>query len=285
MSVHAHPDDESSKGAGTVAKYRDAGVHTILVCCTGGEEGDILNPAMDREDIRANLPAIRSIELSKAAGIIGYDIVERLGYRDSGMAGTPPNEHPDSFAQAKEEEAVGKLVKLIREHRPHVIITYDDEQELYPHPDHLRTHDISVLAYEAASDGSRYPEAGEPWAPSKLYYSWQSHRRMMAMIDAVSESMQDMTEEQREMMEKWKAAPSKDHRITTRIDVADYGQVRMDALRAHATQIDPNSPIWFVNNPETDRDLNGIDDYVLAQSSVQTTLPETDLFAGLEGAK
>ena len=100
LCVHAHPDDESSKGAGTVAKYHSEGTHCVLVCCTGGEEGDVLNPAMDKPEVRADLAAIRARELRRAASIIGYDEVVMLGYRDSGMPGSEANERPESFARA-----------------------------------------------------------------------------------------------------------------------------------------------------------------------------------------
>src|SRR4051795_6958614 len=109
LTVHAHPDDESSKGASSVAKYHAEGVHTVLVCCTGGEEGDILNPAMDRPEVRENLHQIRMEELARATEIIGYHETVMLGYRDSGMAGAESNANPDCFACAPEEEAVGRL--------------------------------------------------------------------------------------------------------------------------------------------------------------------------------
>jgi mycothiol S-conjugate amidase len=93
LTIHAHPDDESSKGAGTVAKYHAEGVRTVLVCCTDGAAGDILNPAMDREDVKADLPKVREQELERAAAIIGYDEVVMLGYRDSGMPDSDHNHH------------------------------------------------------------------------------------------------------------------------------------------------------------------------------------------------
>src|SRR5437588_598422 len=114
LSVHAHPDDEASKGAGTVHRYHDEGVHTVLVCCTGGEAGDILNPAMDRPEVRARLHDVRMEELRRATEIIGYDEVVMLGYRDSGMPGTPENEDPRAFARADLDEAVGLLVAGLR---------------------------------------------------------------------------------------------------------------------------------------------------------------------------
>src|SRR5215469_7805845 len=128
LCVHAHPDDEASKGAGTVARYHAEGVHTVLVTCTGGEAGDILNPAMDKEGVRDNLPEVRRGELQRAAEIIGYDEVAMLGYRDSGMPDTPANADPRSFAMAPLEEAVGRLVAVIRRTRPQIVITYPREQ-------------------------------------------------------------------------------------------------------------------------------------------------------------
>ena len=160
LTVHAHPDDEASKGPATVARYHAEGIHTVLVCCTGGEEGDILNPAMDTPEVRADLAGVRRRELEAAADVIGYDEVVMLGYRDSGMKDTPANAHPDCFAQAPLEEAVGRLVAVIRRVRPQVIVTYDDDQQGYPHPDHLRDHEISVAAFDAAGDPVAFPEAG-----------------------------------------------------------------------------------------------------------------------------
>src|SRR5918911_2321823 len=128
LTVHAHPDDEASKGAATVHRYHSEGVHTVLVCATGGEAGDILNPKMDRPEVRERLPEVRAEELAKSAEAIGYDEVVMLGYRDSGMPGTPENEDPRSFARAELDEAIGRLVAVIRRERPQVIITYGDEQ-------------------------------------------------------------------------------------------------------------------------------------------------------------
>jgi mycothiol S-conjugate amidase len=155
MTVHAHPDDEASKGPATVARYHAEGVHTVLVTCTGGEEGDILNPAMDQPGVKERIAAIRRSELEAAAAIIGYDEVVMLGYRDSGMPDSEANADPRSFAQAPLEEAVGRLVAVIRRTCPQVIVTYPREQKGYPHPDHLRVNEISELAFDAAADPSR----------------------------------------------------------------------------------------------------------------------------------
>ncbi|HEX2039513.1 MAG TPA: mycothiol conjugate amidase Mca [Acidimicrobiales bacterium] len=276
LTVHAHPDDESSKGAGTVAKYKAMGVRTVLVCCTGGEEGDILNPAMDRPDVRERLPEVRQEELARAAEVIGYDEVVMLGYRDSGMPGTPANEHPDCFACAPEDEAVGRLVAAIRRARPQVIVTYGDEQAFYPHPDHLRVHDISVKAFDAAGDPERFPEAGDPWQPLKLYYTLWSMARIRQMHAKFKELGLESPFD-----EKWLSRPDQDHRITTKVDISEYADVRREALLAHATQIDPQSPFWFGLPPEVMREIHPFDDYHLARSLVPTEPPEDDLFAGV----
>ncbi len=195
MTVHAHPDDEASKGAPTMAKYGSQGVRTVLVCCTGGEEGDVANPTMRHpgepfhevvgEEEKALLATLRPLELAKSAEIIGFHRVEMLGYRDSGMLDSPANAHPECFHMAEMDEAVGRLVKLIREERPHVLVTYNDDHSGYPHPDHVKVHEISVRAFDRAADDEWYPEFGEPWQPLKLYYSAWSRMRITAIHEAL----------------------------------------------------------------------------------------------------
>ena len=278
LTVHAHPDDESSKGAGTVAKYHAEGVHTVLVCCTGGEEGDILNPAMDKPEVRDNLGAVRMQELDQATKVIGYDEVVMLGYRDSGMPDSDANKRPESFWQADIDEAVGRLAGHIRRTQPQVIITYNEDQRGYPHPDHLRVHDISVLAFDRAGDPAWYPEAGEPWQPLKLYYTMWSRARLMA----THEKFLELGLESPFPKEWLERGPSYDDKITTQIEISDYGDVRRQALLAHATQIDPTSPFWFGLPPEVARTVHPYDDYVLARSLVPAgEFPEDDLFAGV----
>jgi mycothiol S-conjugate amidase len=279
LTVHAHPDDESSKGAGTIAKYHAEGVHTVLVCCTGGEAGDILNPTMDRPEVRDNLPAVRRRELDRAASIIGYDEVVMLGYKDSGMPETDANRDPESFAQADLDDAVGRLVAVIRRTRPQVIITYPDDQTGYPHPDHLKVHDISLPAFTAAGDPSAYPERGAAWQPQKLYYSAWSWKRTLAMHEKMVElGIESPWAERVEKMKEW---PNNDDRTTTSIDVAHFEDVRRDALLAHETQVDPNSGFWFALPPEVARTIHPFEDFILATSLVDTDLPEDDLFAGV----
>jgi mycothiol S-conjugate amidase len=278
LTVHAHPDDESSKGAGTVARYHAAGVRTVLVSCTGGEEGDILNPAMDTPEVRGNLAEVRREELDRAAKIIGYDEVVRLGYRDSGMPDTEANKRPDAFTNAPLDEAVGRLVTEIRRSRPQVIVTYPEEQSAYPHPDHLRVHEITMVAWDAAGDSDRFPEAGPAFAPLKLYYTMWPRKRMLAMHEKFLEL--GLTSP---FDDNWLARlKGDDEPVTTSIELTGFADVRGEALRAHATQVDPTSPFWFGLPPEVQRTIHPYDDYLLVRSRVGSVdVVEDDLFQGI----
>ena len=276
LSVHAHPDDEASKGASTVAKYKSDGVRSVLVTCTGGEEGDILNPAMDTPEVRARLSDVRRDELDLAARIIGYDEVVLLGYRDSGMPDSEANARPDAFANADLDEAVGRLVEIIRREQPQVILTYGDEQSHYPHPDHLRVHDISLPAFDLAGDPEYRPDLGAPFTPLKLYYSVWSRARILATHEKFVELGIESP-----FGTDWFDRESQDDRITTSVPIDDYQDVRLEALLAHATQVDPTSPFWFGLPREVSRSIHPFEDYILAESRVETELPEVDLFAGI----
>ena len=159
LHVHAHPDDESSKGAATTAKYVAEGVEVVVATCTGGERGSILNPAMDRPDVLANIAEIRRAEMDRARAILGIEQVW-LGFVDSGLPeGDPLPPLPDgSFATLDVAEASLPLIKLIRSFRPHVMTTYD-ENGGYPHPDHIMCHQISVYAFDAAADADAHPSS------------------------------------------------------------------------------------------------------------------------------
>ena len=290
VTVHAHPDDEASKGASTLARYKAEGVRTVLVCCTGGEEGDLQNPGLrepgqpfhglDAAEEKALVASMRPAELAASAEVIGFDSVVMLGFRDSGMAGDPSNEHPDCFHMADIDEATERLVRVIRSERPQVLITYGDDQRGYPHPDHLRVHDISVLAFERAGDPSWYPDAGPAFQPLKLYYSTWTKARITKVHEALlakhGESPFD---------EKWFDRPDLDHRVTTRIEVGDYMWARSGALRAHATQVDPAAAFWFGLSDAELAEIYPWEDWILARSLVGS-LPEADeerdLFAGIE---
>jgi mycothiol S-conjugate amidase len=278
LCVHAHPDDEASKGAPTVAKYVAEGNEAHLVCATGGEAGDILNPAMDKPEVIENLAAVRVEELERSVKVIGYNELIWLGYRDSGMPGTEPNKHPENFANAPLDEAVGRLVAIIRRIRPHVLVTYADDQQGYKHPDHLRVHETSVHAFDRAADPSWYPELPDPaWQVSKMYYSLWSRARMVAQHEAY-----DQIDKKSPYDENWFKRRSLDHRITTKIDISDFYGVRRDALLAHATQVDPNADFWFGLPDDIAAKAYPYEDFILARSHVGLEQPEHDLFAGIE---
>jgi mycothiol S-conjugate amidase len=280
LAVHAHPDDESSKGAATMARYAREGVDVLVATLTGGERGDILNKAMERPDIRANLPAVRRAEMARAREILGVQ-QQFLGFVDSGLPeGDPLPPLPEGcFALQPLQVAAGPLVALVREFRPHVIVTYD-ENGGYPHPDHVKSHEVAIEAFEAAADPDRYPDCGEPWQPAKLYYFATFHK---ARLTALHEEMlrRGLESPYGERLSEWVDNP--DHpplEITTRVTCADYFEVRDQALIAHATQIDPEGG-WFAVPREVQRAAWPTEDFHLARSVVDTEVPEEDLFAGV----
>jgi mycothiol S-conjugate amidase len=280
MAVHAHPDDESSKGAATMARYVDEGVDVLVVTCTGGERGSILNPALQgRPEIEANIAEIRQREMEHARSILGVQ-QHWLGFVDSGLPeGDPMPPLPAGcFALQPMEECVRRLVAEVRRFRPHVMTTYN-ENGGYPHPDHIRTHEISIAAFEAAADPDAFPDTGEPWQPLKLYYHHSFHReRTQALHDEMV--ARGLESPYAERLAEWKPDPEHDARITTRIPCAEYFPVRDRALLAHATQIDPDGA-WFACPLDVHQKAWPTEDYELARSLVDVELPEDDLFAGV----
>jgi mycothiol S-conjugate amidase len=281
LQIHAHPDDEASKGAGTTAKYAAEGVRNVLVCCTGGEAGDILNPAVDTPETRANLFDVRMAELQESVDALGYASLHMLGYHDSGMPDTETNARPDNFANAPLAEAVEKFVRMIRAERPQVIITYRDEQNFYPHPDHIRVHEISGPAFDAAGDPDAFPDAGEPWQPSKLYYvSWS-----IARVKALHQAYLDRGEESAytSWFERGFDTDRKDE-FTTLIDVGDFLHKRRESLLAHRTQVDPDGH-WMRLPDSVIREVFPWEEFTLVRSLVDNGVAEgefeDDLFAGL----
>ncbi|CAM3884124.1 mycothiol conjugate amidase Mca [Nocardioides marinus] len=279
MHVHAHPDDESSKGAASTARYVAEGAEVHVVTCTGGERGSILNPKMDRPEILANITEVRRQEMERARDILGIT-QHWLGFVDSGWPdGDPKPPLPEGcFGLAPLEESVAALVRIVRAVRPHVLTTYD-ERGGYPHPDHIRCHEVSVAAFEAAGDPDRFPEAGEPWQPAKLYYHHSFNRpRMQALHDAMQQHGLESPWEER--LKDWKPEPEWDARITTRVVCDRWFGVRDQALLAHATQIDPDG-FWFAIPRELQAEVWPTEDYELVTSHVEAPTPEDDLFAGL----
>lgn len=279
MAVHAHPDDESSKGAAAMAKYVADGVDVLVVTCTGGERGSVLNPRLDRPEILENITEIRRAEMDLAREILGVR-QSWLGFVDSGLPeGDPLPPLPEGcFAVQELDVTVGALVAQIRTFRPHVMTTYD-ENGGYPHPDHIMCHKISVAAFDAAGDPDRYPEHGTPWQPLKLYYNMGFNRaRVVAMHEAMIAA--GLESPYAEWLKNWEDREDHSDRVTTRVPAADYFEIRDHALRAHATQVDPDG-FWFRIPLEIQYAVWPTDDFELARSLVDSAIPEDDLFAGV----
>jgi mycothiol S-conjugate amidase len=278
MAVHAHPDDESSKGAAAMARYVDEGANVLVVTCTGGERGSILNPKLEGDDwVLANLTEVRRQEMAAARAILGVDQAW-LGFVDSGLPeGDPLPPLPDGcFAVQPVEVAAEPLVRLVLEFRPHVMTTYD-ENGGYPHPDHVMCHKVAVEAFDAAADPDRYPDAGETWQTLKLYYD---HTFSSARIVALHEAMlaRGLESPYARWLDSWDEGLARP--ITTRVPCSDYFEIRDKALLAHATQVDPDD-FWFAVPLEIQREVWPTEDFELARSLVDTDLPEDDLLAGV----
>lgn len=279
LAVHAHPDDESSKGAATSARYRSLGDEVMVVSCTGGERGDVQNRGLTPAEhamAERDMAGLRRLEMSRAAATL--DIAHRwLGYEDSGLPEDSEALPANCFARIPLEAAAEPLVGIIREFRPHVLVTYD-EQGGYPHPDHIRTHELSVYAREAAADPTRYPDQGSAWQISKLYYdrTFNADR-----LEKVYDELVKLKHPQRADLEELRAwMSSRQYTTTTHIDIGDFFEARDAALRCHASQVAPDDRFFFWPN-DVQRSAWPFEDYELIDSTVETTLPETDLFAGI----
>jgi mycothiol S-conjugate amidase len=280
LAVHAHPDDESSKGAATYAHYVNAGAHVLVVSCTGGERGDVQNPGLvEMAMAERDMAGLRRIEMARAKAAIGFDHLW-LGFEDSGLPENDEPLQPNCFALVPLEEATEPLVRLVREFRPHVMTTYD-ENGGYPHPDHIRTHELSMYAMEAAADAERYPDAGPAWQIQKVYYDRIfNSRRANAMYEALKErEPESPLLEELDGIRKWMR--ERPDLATSSVEVGAFFDRRDDALRAHASQVSPDSSFFFWPN-ELQREVWPWEDYQLVSSLVPTELPETDLFAGID---
>jgi N-acetyl-1-D-myo-inositol-2-amino-2-deoxy-alpha-D-glucopyranoside deacetylase len=294
MTVHAHPDDETIGTGGVMAKAMNAGHRVVLVTCTRGELGEIVVPEMDSPDNHRRLGEIRAGELERAMTRLGVTEWENLGYRDSGMMGTDGNRDPRSFWQADIDEAAGRLTWLVRRYQPDVITTYNDFGG-YGHPDHIRTHDVAVRAFERAGDPAWYPEQFEepglePWTPSKLYEQATPasvRARMEQTMTKLGRKSfwsppDDATPEQIAEMEAFVARMLvPDEMITTWVDVSgDPLQAKWDAIHEHVTQIGDDSPFMLMGFDGW-RDSWAKESYILRESRVEKAVPETDIFAGI----
>lgn len=276
LSLHAHPDDESSKAAATVARYSRAGVHCVLVTATGGEAGDILNPLMDRPEVIENLAAYRHDELVAAAAVLGYDEVVELGYRDSGMPGSDDNAREDAFANVDYDEVLGRLVTLVRRVRPDVMLGYD-AHERYPHPDHLRVHRLGLDVFTAAADAECFPGAGEPFQIRRLFAPVFSIRRVRSLHDAAIDRGFESP------FSRWIddiPLEAVDDGEMVSVEVAATLETGREALRAHRTQVDP-SGFWFSLPTEVVADVYPYEDFELLDSVGEFDGSAGDLFEGL----
>jgi N-acetyl-1-D-myo-inositol-2-amino-2-deoxy-alpha-D-glucopyranoside deacetylase len=306
MTVHAHPDDEVIGTGGTMAKAVAQGRRVVLVTCTRGEMGEIVIPELDTPENHRRLGELRAVELEHAMAALGVTEWENLGYRDSDMMGRAGNHDPRCFWQAEMDEAIGRLVFLVRTYRPDVMTTYNDFGG-YGHPDHIRTHLVAVGAFARAGDPAWYPgqlapehggtgaPVGEgglaPWTPAKLY-----EQAIPASVrNAIQERMaaigersfwsppEDATPEQLAEFEAFAAKMLvPDETITTWVDVDAHLDQRWAAFRAHATQISDENP--FIRfGAEAWREFWAREAFVRRETRVPAPDAETDLFAGLEG--
>ena len=304
MTVHAHPDDETIGTGGLMARSVRNGHRVVLISGTRGEQGEIVVPEMDTPDNHRRLGEIRMRELEEAMSVLGVTEWDNLGYRDSDMMGRPGNRDPRTFWQADLDEAIGRLVWFVRRYRPDVMTTYN-EIGGYGHPDHIRVHQTSVPAFDRAGDVAWYPEqiapefggtglpaaegGLEPWEPKKLYEQAIPASVRTAMNERLAATGQrsfwmppeDATPEQLAEYESFVAkALVPDESVTTWVDVADVLPKKWEAIQRHVTQISMDNG-FMAFGYDAWADFWSREAYILRASRVPTTLPETDVFAGL----
>jgi mycothiol S-conjugate amidase len=290
LAVHAHPDDESSKGAATTALYTSLGARVMIATLTGGEAGSILNPAMlQSPKASRDIAGLRREEMAAAVAELGAEH-RWIGFVDSGLPeGDPAVETPNGcFYRTPTTVAARPLVHLIRSFRPHVVTTYD-EAGGYPHPDHIKTHEVTVSALESAAEAGANPELGEPWQVQKVYYNqdlspkkWLTiHEQMLA--EGQESPLGEMLDRYREFNER------RDTWLSTRIPCGEHFPRRDRALLAHTTQIDPNSG-FFSDARRAAMSFWATEEFELAvdrtgRPPLDRTLDfqEWDLFAGVTG--
>ena len=270
LVVFAHPDDETFGAGSMLAKYAHEGVEVTVVCCTRGEAGEIMPESCAT---RENLGEVREAELRAAAGLLGVQTVAVLGYRDSGMAGSEDNENPAALINAPASEVVGRLVEIIRRHRPHVVVTME-EGGGYGHPDHIWTTGVTRQAFKAAGDGSAAAFRGSrPWIPKKLYYiglarsmlaSWLKYLRQVDPFNDIG-----------------KLNPTTlgvaDEEFTTVVDVSQYAELRLQAAKLHRSQASP----FHLLPPDLTIPVLQRDHFIRLQPPWTGDPLETDLFDGI----
>lgn len=271
LAVHAHPDDECLSTGGILARYVDEGVRTVVVTCTDGAVGEISDPGLASPE---NLAEVRSRELDEALRILNVKRSVRLGYRDSGMVGTADNDHPAAFLQADLNEAIRRVVEVVREERPHIIVTYN-ENGGYGHPDHIRAHQVAVAAFRLAGEAG-YSAAGAPWQASKLYYAVISRSALKSFGERLRAAGFEVPFRDLDDTEAVMGVP--DELVTTVVDASAYVDQKRAALEAHRTQMGQDQ--FFMKLP---RELFA---EVFSRETFQRVAgpgprQETDLFEGL----
>lgn len=273
LGVFAHPDDEGTMG-GAFLKYRQSGVETGLVCATRGEVGEIADPALATPE---TLGQVREGEMRAAADALNIQHLWFLDYRDSGMAGTKENQDAHAFVQTSSAEVVGKLVAIIRQFRPQVMVTFD-ETGAYGHPDHIAIYQHTTAAFHAAADAAQYPELGPAHSVSKLYYSSFPRSVMRAMGEWLRSQNKDSG--------LGDLDPEKlglpDEQISVTLNVEDVLDSKNRSWAMHRTQV--NSGAAFADMPEEiQHQWNAFEHYQLAASRVGPDAPgENDLFAHVQ---
>ena len=287
LLVHAHPDDETINNGATMARYVAEGAQVTLLTCTLGEEGEILPPELAQlaADAADQLGGYRIAELRAAMEALGVTDWRFLGgpgrYRDSGMMGTPANDEPRAFWNADLDEAVAHAVAVVREVRPQVVVTYD-ESGGYGHPDHIQAHRVAMRAVDAAADPAYRPDLGEPWEIAKIYWTAMSISRLREEAAMMAErgienpfEGFDLDNPPRFMVP--------DEAIACELDGTAYADAKLDAMKAHATQIQVDGPFFALSN-SVGNHVWGLEHYRLAKGvkgPVDERGWESDLFAGL----
>lgn len=274
LACYAHPDDEQGV-SGALAWYQEQGVRTGLVCATRGELGEISDPALATPE---NLGQVREQEMRGAAAAINVQHLWFLDYRDSGMRGTEGNQDPRAFMNVDEREALGKLVRIIREFKPTVMVTFD-ESGGYGHPDHIRISQLTAKAFHVAADASQYPEAGPAWETKRLFYASMPRNRIRQLAKVAAEAGMKSNFDGMDI----EKLGLPDEQITNRINVEAYLARKRESLNHHRTQLNPNSP-WARMPEEVTREWRRQEYFALvAGAPLDTSDPAAagDLFAGL----
>lgn len=279
LAVFAHPDDEAFSLGGSYAKAAAAGIHTVLICATRGDVGEIHDPDLDPLEAQERLATIREGELRRACAILGIAELHFLGYRDSGMVGTPENADPRNFHNAGLEEATERVTRLLRQCRPHVVVTSNERGD-YGHPDHIAANRATMAAIAAAADPARFPEQELPaWEVKKVYYTVISRSALQRMGEELKKRgiALPFGGEERDPTD----FTTPDEQITTHIDVREFLVQKREALRAHRTQIGADHFVLTIPDDLLQATF-GTETFARVKSLVRTPEAEDSLFAGLE---